>query len=424
MGKDMSHILLQVLAHVLAFISLGLGSLLFYRIRSPLGLALWPFKILASSLAVFLALGGALGALLGVGLQAPLAALAGAAGAILAGIYVQRVTAPRVGLAKVLGAGPLPGKKRRNRWPFASPRWERDVPFYTPAGSGRPLLCDIWQPPAGVAPTGLAIVYFHSSAWHLADKDLWTRPFFRHLARQGHVVMDVAYRLCPGVDIHDMLDDARQAIAWMRGNAARYGANPERIVAAGASAGAHLALLAAYTPTGACGATPLRAVVSYYGPADMRAYYRHIDALLPAGETLQKLVQSPIQKIIGWGVYTIARPLTPQMWKLGGMSNRGIMANLLGGSPPEVPAMYDLASPLAHAGPHCPPTLLIQGEHDAAIPVAATHALYRKLVAAGVPAVNVVLPYTDHLFDLVLPQVSPARRTAISILDAFLASVA
>ena len=64
----------------------------------------------------------------------------------------------------------------------------------------------------------------------MMDKDFQTRPFFRHLVAQGHTVMDVAYRLCPEVDIYGMVGDVKRAIAWMKTNASRYGVNPEKIV--------------------------------------------------------------------------------------------------------------------------------------------------------------------------------------------------
>ena len=64
----------------------------------------------------------------------------------------------------------------------------------------RRLLCDLWQPPRGVASSGLALVFLHGGAWYMLDKDFFTRPFFRHLAAQGHVVMDVAYRMYPETD--------------------------------------------------------------------------------------------------------------------------------------------------------------------------------------------------------------------------------
>ena len=107
------------------------------------------------------------------------------------------------------------------------PRWEQDIPFWTIPGTDRKLLCDIWQPPAGVPPSGLAFVYLHGSAWWILDKDLGTRPLFRHLAAQGHVIMDVAYRLCPEVDIYGMVGDVKRAVAWMKANGAHYQVNPE-----------------------------------------------------------------------------------------------------------------------------------------------------------------------------------------------------
>jgi acetyl esterase/lipase len=429
-------VLLRILTYLLALTSLGLGGLLYCRLGSRLGLVLWPFKMLAGPLAGFTAVGGALAALLGLALAAPLAVGAGSVGALLSALYLWRVTrraycrqSPALcRLERDAAAGwaeaARPGAAGRRR-----PRWERDLPFWSPPDSGRPLLCDVWSPPEGVRPSGLALVYLHSSSWHLADKDVWTRPLFDHLARQGHVVMDVAYRLCPEVGLPGMLGDAKRAIAWMKTNAPLYGADPRRVVAMGASAGGQLALLAAYapghpalTPPDLTGVdTEVCAVVSYYGLADMRAFYARAEALLPRAELVRKLAAGPLLQVVERaGGLVPGRPIAGQAWKLAGMSNAGMMESLLGGPPERVPAMYDLASPITHAGPLSPPTLLIHGEHDTAVPVCATHVLYEKLVAAGVPAACVILPQTDHIFDLVLPRVSPPGRSARAALDRFL----
>jgi len=39
------------------------------------------------------------------------------------------------------------------------------------------------------------MIYLHGGAWQSFDKDVGTRPFFRHLTSLGHVVMDVSYRM-------------------------------------------------------------------------------------------------------------------------------------------------------------------------------------------------------------------------------------
>ena len=128
-----------------------------------------------------------------------------------------------------------------------TPLLEQDISFAIIPGTDRKLLCDLWQPNATVTPSGLAFIYLHGSAWALLDKDVGTRPFFRHLAAQGHVIMDVAYRLAHETDMMGMVNDVKRAIVWMKENSRTYAVNPYTIVVGGGSAGGHLAMLAAYT---------------------------------------------------------------------------------------------------------------------------------------------------------------------------------
>lgn len=83
--------------------------------------------------------------------------------------------------------------------------------------------------------------------------------------------------------------------------------------------------------------------------------------------------------------------------------------------------MYELASPVTHVSPDCPPTLLFQGDKDLLVPADATCALQAKLKEAGVPAITVIFPWTDHIFDLALPQTNPASQSALYDVDRFLA---
>ena len=101
-----------------------------------------------------------------------------------------------------------------------NPRMEQNIAFAMIPDTGRKLLCDVWQPHSTIAPSGLAFIYLHGAAWYMLDKDLGTRPFFSHLAAQGHVIMDVAYRLSPETDMMGMVHDVKRAIVWMKENAA------------------------------------------------------------------------------------------------------------------------------------------------------------------------------------------------------------
>jgi acetyl esterase/lipase len=429
---------MKTIARLLAFMSVAPSSLLYVRIRAPINPlrgSVWILRLLAEAITPFIALGGAVAAGLGLLARAPVAMLTGTLGAVVAARDVWQVRAPHPGFAQAFGmaweravAPEQQSRMMQRRWSWhlpaaPEPRWQRDVPFWTLPDADRRLLCDLWQPPCGVAPSGLALVYLHGSAWYLLDKDFFTRPFFRHLAAQGHVVMDVAYRLYPETDMLGMVGDAKRAIAWMKAQGPAYGVDPERIVVAGGSAGGHLALLAAYTPReGALtpddmGETDLsvRAVISCYGPTDLRAYYDHTrqDTWGHLGRATETHPPSPLIRGVLRNSY--------ERLGLGKSGAVGAMEPLVGGTPQTVPDRYALFSPITHVQPGCPPTLHIQDKDDVIAPVRATNLLFEQLVASGVPAVNIVFPHAEHGFDLVLPRWSPAAQTAWYYQERFLA---
>ena len=122
----------------------------------------------------------------------------------------------------------------------------------------------------------MGVIYIHGGGWRIGYKDMGTRTFFQRLVGQGHVVSDIAYTLSPQADIPTMVTEINQAILWMKEKSGAFGVNPERIVLMGASAGGHLALLAAYTPNHPAfrlfppdtGDTSVRGVVAYYPLVD------------------------------------------------------------------------------------------------------------------------------------------------------------
>lgn len=412
---------MTIAAYTLATLSLLMSVLLFLRIQAPRGFMIWFPKLAAGALSPLWAICGVLGLVFGLIGQAPLAVLAGLIGMGCMSWYIRKVTQSRPGFEMVFGNQ---GKRHEAGW--LPRRWmglllepdraqsclKANVPFWTIPGSERELLCDIWQPAPEIKPSGLALIFFHGSAWYLFDKDFGTRPFFSHLVGQGHVVMDVAYRLCPEADIFGMVEDVKRAVAWMKNNSAQYGVDPQCIVLGGASAGGHLSLLAAYAPHHSQ-LTPedvknadlsVRGVVSFYGPSDLRAVYDH---------TNQKNLVGLPEVAIGQDPARVKK----------NMRDAGRLDILLGGHPHTVPQAYDLASPISHVSPGCPPTLLIQGEHDLITPVKATRRLYAQLVQAGVPARSIEFPCTDHGFDLMLPVVSPSYQSALYDVDRFLAEL-
>lgn len=418
---------MTLIAYLLSFLSLLLNITLFIHLKPPYNfMLLWLPQLAHHALSPFLVVIGIFGAGLGLIYDAPVAVIAGLLGAGISALYIWKVLQSRPDLTGAFETDwhdkITPQQKDhmlKSHWRLGLPRTDdprltQDIAFWTIPGTDRDLLCDVWQPPETVQPSGLAIVYLHGSGWYLSDKDFGTRPIFRQLTALGHVVMDVAYRLCPEVDIYDMVGDVKRAVVWMKTNAEQYHVNPDRIVLAGASAGGHLSLLAAYAHNHPKFTPPdvrdydltVHAVMSNYGPTDLRTVYEHTD---------QTRTLSLPKVQIG---------LPGAKDKAINMNDAGRLDPLLGGHLHEVPEAYELASPIAHVKPDCPPTLLIHGDLDCITPSSAIGVLHQKLVACGVPVISIIYPLTQHAFDLVLPQVSPAAQSALYEWERFLARVA
>jgi acetyl esterase/lipase len=101
-----------------------------------------------------------------------------------------------------------------------------------------------------------------------------------------------------------------------------------------------------------------------------------------------------------------------------------ILPGLLGGGPQERPEECRLASPVTHVGPHCPPTLLLQGENDYCGIRPDVGWFGRALRAADVPSVFVELTEADHSFPVITAGAlrwAPGIQAALYDIERFLA---
>ena len=96
-----------------------------------------------------------------------------------------------------------------------------------------------------------AIVFFHGGGWTSGSVTQFN-PQSLALAARGMVAIDVEYRLIPKSDGTQppriCVEDAKSAIRWVRKHAKEWSIDPDRIVAAGGSAGGYLAAAAALVP--------------------------------------------------------------------------------------------------------------------------------------------------------------------------------
>ena len=117
-----------------------------------------------------------------------------------------------------------------------------DSILYKRAGSTE-LYLHIDYPPAYCADSSYpAIIFFFGGGWNGGDAGHF-QPQAAHFAGRGMLCFRADYRVRSrqGSTPFESLKDARSAIRFIRAHAAKLGVDPDSIVAAGGSAGGHLA---------------------------------------------------------------------------------------------------------------------------------------------------------------------------------------
>ncbi len=118
-------------------------------------------------------------------------------------------------------------------------------------GQSFALRLHIFRGTAAAAPGAASpvLVIFHGGGW-VAGRPEQFFPHARHFAQKGFVVVCPEYRVRNehGATPFEGMADARSAIRWTRKHAQELRIDPGRLIAAGGSAGGHLALCTAVFP--------------------------------------------------------------------------------------------------------------------------------------------------------------------------------
>jgi len=242
---------------------------------------------------------------------------------------------------------------------------------YTQA-DGRDLQLDVYLPTEISANNGASVIVVHGGSWNGGRRNDFPQ-WNRWLAAQGFTIFDVDYRLTQP-NYLTATGDVRCVVRWVKEHAVTFNLAPERIALLGRSAGAHLALLAAYSADDArfpasCQnnkqSETVRAVVSFYAPVDLLWAFDN-----PANE---RVIDGP-----------------------------ATLSRFLGGSPhesAEIRERYLSASPLAQVSPATPPTLLIHGGQDQLVREENMRFLDARLNEIGAAHQTIFVPYAQHGFD-------------------------
>lgn len=197
------------------------------------------------------------------------------------------------------------------------------------------------------------------------------------LAELGVAVASIDYRLAPAARFPDPVLDVGSAVNFLRREGPRWNLDVARVGAWGASAGAHLALLAALAPVLPAGGDGTdRAAVA---AGDVGTAGDRIDAVVNwfgAVDLVALAARSPLEQLV--------RPPGPE-------------AGLLGVDDPNAALRAArAASPVNHLRADGPPVLTMHGDRDQMVPVGLSTRLHDALTLLGVDSTLVVLGGAGH----------------------------
>jgi acetyl esterase/lipase len=266
---------------------------------------------------------------------------------------------------------------------------------------GCEVRADIYRP--ADAQRRPALVWIHGGALILGSRlSINPRQRDRYLAA-GFAVVAIDYRLAPETRLPAIVDDLRDAIAWVATDGTRLAAlDPDRLVVVGHSAGGYLTLLSGY----AVQPRP-RALVSFYGYGDILGdWYRHPDPFycqqprVTDADARAAVGTQPLTGADGAAAQTRARFY---LWcRQQGRWPREVV----GVDPDTEPGAFDAFCPVRHVTSDYPPTLLLHGDRDTDVPYAQSVQMAEALSRAGVEHELMTITGGGHGFDRTMDEAS------------------
>lgn len=218
------------------------------------------------------------------------------------------------------------------------------------------LTLNLYQPStSGQYPT---LVTIYGGAWRVGKPDN-NQQFSYYLANQGYTVVAIDYRHAPAYKFPIQLEDIQRALIYIKNHAVELGVDINSVGLMGRSAGAHLATLALRDSPIA-----IKALVSYYGPVDLIRAYQELPFPDP-------------------------------------INIRRVLEDFLGGSPEELPELYQEASPMSYVELKLPPSLLVHPRKDHLVKVEYSREFAERSRRGGNTCIWMEIPWAEHGFDYV-----------------------
>jgi acetyl esterase/lipase len=241
--------------------------------------------------------------------------------------------------------------------------------------------------------------------------------FLRELAESsGCAVVSLDYRLAPETKLPAIIEDIQDAHRWVRAQGPKlFGADPDRIVVSGGSAGGYLTLM-----SGFCLDPPPRALVSFWGYGDITtAWYSRPEPFyiqqpaVPREEAYAGVIGPPVSGA------------TPETSKGRGRfylycRQHGLWPREVAGHDPDTEnAWFNPYCPIRNVSRSYPPTLLIHGTADTDVPYQQSKDMAARLAEAGVEHELITVAGAGHgLSGIDRAAVSRVNAQAVAFIQA------
>lgn len=231
-------------------------------------------------------------------------------------------------------------------------------------------LLDIYLPAKATRKLPL-VIFIHGGGWLSNDKyaDMgYMRKTVAEIINNGYALASIDYRFSTQAIFPAQIQDCNRAISFLYDNADEYGFDRDRFAVMGFSAGGHLASLTGLSKnnnietffmSGSSRSFSFKAVVDFYGPADLILFPGASDEKSPEGL-------------------------------------------LIGAAPLARPDLAKAASPVTYVDSNDPPFLIIHGEKDELVSTKQSQLLSSWLSVVGVKNELIIVkdaPHFGTMFD-------------------------
>jgi acetyl esterase/lipase len=252
-----------------------------------------------------------------------------------------------------------------------------------------PIKAEVWN--ASVPRRKPVAVWIHGGALIMGDRRGIDGALRNELIKAGYLVVSIDYRLAPETKLPAILDDVKDAFAWIRSEGPKvFGARPDRIAVLGGSAGGYLTLCSGFLvePRPA-------ALVSFWGYGDIAgAWYSRPDAFYRKKPLVP---EADARAAVGTQAIAEPQPRNQRGRFYLYCRQNGLWPREVAGHDPDAePKAFDAFCPVRNLSPRYPPTLLIHGTNDTDVPHEQSVLMDRELTRHRVSHELISVPGGEH----------------------------